>query len=131
MIRWVWSTVMIASAAMPRMPANFISDARSASSTLLRALNRDSTSNCRASTNASAVLTTRSEIDRSGLHEKSELQRELNVLRSMRQTQLLLNSLLVGVDRFRTDEQALTNLRRRIPLCNEAQHVTLALRQLV
>src|SRR5262245_6438551 len=65
------------------------------------------------------------------LGEESELQRELNIVRPVRQTKLLLNALLVRVDRFRAEEQFLTDLGRRVTLRDEAQHVALALRELL
>src|SRR5436190_13693595 len=122
---------MIASAAMPRMPENFASDARNASSIRLRARSRDSTMNCRTSTNARRPLTTRNEVDRSRLHEKAELECELHVVRSVRQPELFLDALLVRVHRLWADEQTLTDLRRRIALRDEPEDVSLALRELV
>ena len=87
--------------------------------------------NCLTSTSASRPLTTSNEVDRSRLHEKAELERELHVVRSVRQAELFLNALLVRVDGFGTDEQTLADLRRRVALGNETQHVSLALCQLV
>src|SRR6476659_6067303 len=122
---------MIASAAMARIPENFPSEARSASSTRRRARNRVSTMNCRASTSASRTLTTSNEVDRSRLHEKAELERKLHVVRSVRQAELFLNPLLVRIHRLRADEQTLPNLRRGVPLRNETPDVSLALSELV
>src|SRR5215211_4227553 len=101
---------------MPRMPENFASDARNASSTRWRARSRDSTMNCRTRTSASRPLTTSREVDRSRLHEKAQLERELHVVGSMRQSELLLNALLIGVDGLRADEQPLADFRRGVAL---------------
>src|SRR5450432_2247459 len=70
-------------------------------------------------------------IIRSRLRKNAEFERELDVIRPMGEPQLLLNALLVRVDGLWTDEQALTDFRRRISLSNELQNVALALRQLV
>src|SRR6476661_2807384 len=105
---------MIASAAMPRMPENFASDARNASSIRLRARSRDSTTNWRTRTSASRPLTTSNEVDRSRLHEKAELERQLHVVRSVRQPELFLNALLVRVHRLWADEQTLADLGCRV-----------------
>src|SRR5689334_115196 len=131
MMRCDPSTVMIASAAIPRIPENFASDSRSASSTCCPERSRASTMTCRIRTRTRTALTMTSAIDRSILHEESQSKRELDVVGPMRQPELLLNALLVCVDRLRTDIQLLSDLWRRVPLRHEAKHVSFTLRQLV
>ena len=53
--------------------------------------------------------------------ERPSFKRELNVVRTMRQTQLLLNALFVRVDGLRADEELLADLRSGVPLSDEAQ----------
>src|SRR4051812_14978835 len=65
------------------------------------------------------------------LREEPQLQRQLNIIRPVVQAELLLDSLLVGIDGLRADEQPLTDLRRRVSLSDELEDVLLALGQLV
>src|ERR671912_1555085 len=121
------STVMMASAAIARMPANFASDARSASSvrrcsSAIAALSAAGFMSLRADPSSGAGRRVRRTQD-------ADLQREIHVLGAVRDPELLVHPLLVGVDRLGADEQLLPDLRGRVALGNEAQHVTLALRQ--
>src|SRR4051812_17806410 len=65
------------------------------------------------------------------LREQAETQRELHVVRAMVEVELFLNALLVRVDGLRADEQLLADLRRRVALADEPQHVALAHSQLL
>src|SRR5690348_668314 len=62
----------------------------------------------------------------SRLGEKAQLQGKLYIVGTVGNPELLLDALLVGINRFWTDEQLLTNFRRGIPLGYQAQHVLLA-----
>src|SRR3954469_25635775 len=64
------------------------------------------------------------------LREKPQLQCKLNIVRTVSESQLLLDPLLVGVHRLRADEQTLADLRGGIALCHELENILLALRQL-
>src|SRR6185312_14581693 len=111
---------MIASAAMARMPEYFASDARSASSARSCVMIRERMYSCWAASRTIAAPAISHAVSTSRLREDTQLQPEL-----------LLDALLVRVDRLRADEQLLADLRRRIALGHVAQHVTLALRQLL
>src|SRR6185437_7698553 len=122
---------MMASAAMARMPEYFASDARNASSARSCVTSRERMYNCWAASRTIAAPAISHAMTTSRLREDTQLERELNVVRPVRQSELLLDALLVGVDGLGTDEQLLADLRRRVPLRHEAQHVALALRQLL
>src|SRR4051812_41695155 len=68
---------------------------------------------------------------RSGDREKPEPVRQLYVLCAMRESRLLVNALLVRVDRLRADQEPFADLWRRVALSDESKHVSLAGRQLV
>src|SRR5688500_7081214 len=101
---------MMASAAIERMPANFASDARSASSV------RRCSSEI-AALSAAGFISLRRADPSSGARRRvrraqdADLQREIHVLGAVRDPELLVHPLLVGVDRLGADEQLLPDLR--------------------
>src|SRR6185437_9481221 len=122
---------MIASAAMARMPEYFASDARSASSARSCVMSRERMYSCWAASRTIAAPAISHAVSTSRLRENTQLQRELYVVRPVRQPELLLDALLVRVDGLRADEQLLADLRRRVALGHVAQYVALALSQLL
>src|SRR6185503_11318364 len=115
------SIVMIASAAIASIPANFASDARSSSS--LRVGGIDGVTSMRRELRRSA---TRCRVRRA---QNAHLQSEIDVLGAMRDSELLVHALLVRVHGLGADEQLLADLRGRIPLGNQSKHFPLALCQ--
>src|SRR3954470_22068879 len=67
----------------------------------------------------------------SRFREQAQLQRKLHVVSAVGNPELLLDALLVRVHRLRADEELLTDFRRGIALRYEAEHVLLALRQVL
>src|SRR5688572_26271074 len=63
--------------------------------------------------------------------EKPELQRELHVLRPVREAELLGDALLVGIHRLRADEKLLADLRRGVARRDEPQHVAFPIGELL
>src|SRR5678815_2859978 len=105
MMRCASSMVMIASAAIARIPANFASDARSSSSLRQRSA-RSSVMSVRLCRSAPGWRVCRP--------EDPDLQREVHVLGAMGDPQLFVDALLVCIDGLRADEQLLADLRRRV-----------------
>src|SRR5512146_1536700 len=64
---------------------------------------------------------------RSALAQQPQAQGELHVLGTVRQSDLLMNALLVSVHRLGADPQLLSDFRRGVPLGGIAEHLALAL----
>src|SRR5215204_4001371 len=111
------SIVMIASAAMARMPANFASDARSSSSLRLGVIGVNAA--CNAGSTPRRGGRRRS--------EDADSERKVDVLGAMGNAELLVHTLLVGVHGLRADEQLLADLGGRVALGHESEHVAFAL----
>src|SRR5689334_14874801 len=117
------------------MPENFASDARR--SARARSLSAGLAAKARRRLRKfenrrwgiEAIKSPRSRCSR--LRQQSELQGELYVVRTVRETQLLMDSLLISVHGFRADVKPLADLGSREALCDETKDILLALCELV